>query len=148
MGLRLAPLALMSAAVLGCGNQYRPVVSAVNPVGPAAQPQKYAVVIATTGATTPGLVNIVDFSGDTTLVTAQLGDDPQYLILNSGGSIGYTLDGDGSLNTFGVSTSLITSDVTQQTVLPGAAPAAILPQTANLYVAETGLNSVAQFSHF
>ena len=55
------------ASVIGCGNTYRPVVSAINPVGPAAQPQKFAVAISTTGATAPGLVTFVDFSGDTVL---------------------------------------------------------------------------------
>jgi hypothetical protein len=39
-----------AAALLltGCGNMYRPVVSAINPVGPAGQPTKYAVAISNT----------------------------------------------------------------------------------------------------
>jgi hypothetical protein len=35
----------LSILALGCGAQYRPVVSAINPVGPAAQPTKYAIAI-------------------------------------------------------------------------------------------------------
>jgi DNA-binding beta-propeller fold protein YncE len=133
-------------ALAGCGNTYRPVVSSVNPVGPAAQPQKYAVAIASTGATTPGLVNIIDFSGDTNLVTVSLGTNPLYLQLDSGGDTAYTLNGDGTTNTFGITTSLIQSQVLQTTLPAGGSPVAILAQGANLYIAEPGLNSVAQLT--
>jgi hypothetical protein len=44
-GLTLAGVAIAGLLVAGCGNQYRPVVSAVNPVGPAGQPTKYAVAV-------------------------------------------------------------------------------------------------------
>lgn len=143
----------MAAATLvsiaGCGNTYRPVVSAINPVGPAAQPQKFAVVISTTGTTanpTPGLVTFVDFSGDTILITANIGVDPYYLILNSSGTTGYTLNSDHTLTTFGISTSLIQSQVLQTTLLPGANPASIFPQGANTYVSDPGLQAVSQFT--
>ena len=52
---RFALVAAVSASLIGCGNTYRPVVTAINPVGPASQPTKYAVAISSTGATTPGL---------------------------------------------------------------------------------------------
>ncbi|QMV19861.1 YncE family protein [Granulicella sp. 5B5] len=43
----VAALALASATLglSACGNQYRPVVSAISPVGPASQPTKYAVAV-------------------------------------------------------------------------------------------------------
>jgi hypothetical protein len=47
-GGRFAVLAAGIAAAIfttGCGVQYRPVVSAINPVGPAGQPTKYAVAV-------------------------------------------------------------------------------------------------------
>ncbi len=146
-GLALAAAALVSIA--GCGNTYRPVVSAINPVGPAAQPEKFAVVISTTGTTanpTPGLVTFVDFSGDTILITAQIGVDPYYLVLNSGGTIGYTLNSDHTLTTFGISTSLLQSQVLQTTLLPGANPVSIFPQGTNTYVSDPGLQAVSQFT--
>ena len=146
-GLALAAAALVSIA--GCGNTYRPVVSAINPVGPAAQPEKFAVVISTTGTTanpTPGLVTFVDFSGDTILITAQIGVDPYYLILNSGGTTGYTLNSDHTLTTFGISTSLLQSQVLQTTLLPGANPVSIFPQGTNTYVSDPGLQAVSQFT--
>ena len=52
------------AAVLcttGCGNQYRPVVSAISPVGPAGQPTKYAVAISNPSGT-PALATITGYS--------------------------------------------------------------------------------------
>jgi DNA-binding beta-propeller fold protein YncE len=211
--LVLAAVALISVA--GCGNTYRPVVSAINPVGPAAQPQKFAVVISSTGAAAasttatfnsgassitvssatgivsgqsvvgagiaagttvsgppsgttvnlslhttaagsstpvtfinpnPGLVTFVDFSGDTVLITAQIGVDPYYLILNSGGTTGYTLNSDHTLTTFDIDTALLSSSILQTTLLPNANPASIFPAGTNTYVADPGLNSVSQFS--
>jgi hypothetical protein len=209
-GLALAAAVLVS--VTGCGNTYRPVVSAINPVGPAAQPQKFAVVISTTGTTTanttatfssgassitvssvtgivsgqlvvgagiasgttvsgspsgttvnlsspttaaesstpvvfsnptPGLVTFVDFSGDTTLITAQIGVNPYYLILNSGGTTGFTLNSDHTLTTFDISTALLQSQILQTTLLPGANPVSIFPEGTNTYVTDTGLNAIS-----
>jgi DNA-binding beta-propeller fold protein YncE len=136
------------ASVIGCGNTYRPVVSAINPVGPAAQPQKFAVAISTTGTTanpTPGLVTFIDFSGDTVLITAQIGVNPYYLILNSGGNTGYTLNSDHTLTSFDISTQLLQSQVLQTTLLPGANPVSIFPEGVNTYVTDPGLHAISQF---
>jgi DNA-binding beta-propeller fold protein YncE len=136
----------------------------VNPVGPAAQPEKFAVAISNTtpgsaaitaptnqcgvaaSSGTPGLVNLIDFSGDDLLTTVSVGVNPCYLQLDAGGDTGYTLNGDGTTNSFGITTSLIQSQVNQTTLPSGAAPVAILPQTTNLYIAESGLNAVAQLT--
>jgi DNA-binding beta-propeller fold protein YncE len=143
----LASAALASA--IGCGNTYRPVVSAINPVGPAAQPQKFAVAISTTGTATnptPGLVTFVDFSGDSVLITAQIGVNPYYLILNSGGTTGFTLNSDHTLTTFDVDTALLQSNILQTTLLPGANPVSIFPAGASTYVSDPGLNVISQFT--
>jgi len=128
---------------------YRPVVSAINPVGPAAQPQKFAVVISTTGTTTnptPGLVNFVDVFGDTVLITDPIGVNPYYLILNSGGQTAYTLNSDHTLTSFSISTSLLPSQILQTTLLPGANPVSIFPGSTSTYVSDPGLNAVSQFT--
>jgi DNA-binding beta-propeller fold protein YncE len=147
--LRFALAGAFMASVLGCGNTYRPVVSAINPVGPAEQPQKFAVAISTTGTTTnptPGLVTFVDFSGDTVLITAQIGVNPYYLILNSGGNTGFTLNSDHTLTTFDISTALLQSQILQTTLLPGANPVSIFPAGTSTYVSDPGLNAVSQFT--
>ena len=138
--------AAVIASLLGCGNTYRPVVSAISPVGPATQPQKFAVAISTTGATTPGLVTFVDFSGDTTLVTSQIGVNPYYLILNTGGTTGFTLNSDHTLTTFAISAALLQSQILQTTLLPDANPASVFPEGANTYVSDPGLQAVSQFT--
>src|SRR6185437_3797254 len=119
---RFALAAATSASLIGCGNTYRPVVTAINPVGPAGQPTKYAVAISSTGPTTPGLVTFVDFSGDTVLITASIGVDPYYLAVSSDGTTGYTLNRDTTVNSFDISPSLLSSKVLQTTLLAGAAP--------------------------
>ena len=140
----------------GCGNQYRPVVSSINPVGPAAQPEKFAVVISSpvpfpqTAPATPGgsgLVTIVDFAGDTILDTTAIGFDPQYLMLDVGGAEAYVINGDSTLNSFGVSTQLLASAVNTSTVPVGAAPVSIYPQGGGeLYIAQPGRSDVGQYT--
>ncbi len=130
-------LAAIALSLTGCGNTYRPVVSAISPVGPAAQPQKYAVAISSPSSTARGLVTIIDFSGDTVLITANLGVDPYYLAVNSGGNTGYTLNHDGTLTSFDISNQLQTKDVLQSTLLPGANPLTIYPDSTSTYITET-----------
>lgn len=139
----LAAVALVS--VSGCGNTYRPVVSAFNPVGPSAQPQKFAIVISSTGPSSPGLATFVDYSGDTVLITANIGVDPYYLVLNSGGTTGYTLNRDTTVSSFDISTSLLSSAVLQTTLLPGARPVSLLPLGTFAYIADPGRGFVGQF---
>jgi hypothetical protein len=146
---RFGVAAALLASALGCGNNYRPVVSAINPVGPAGQPEKFAVVVSSTGtssAPTPGLVTFVDFAGDTVLITANIGVDPYYLILNSGGTTGFTLNSDHTLTSFDVDTSLLTSNINQTTLLPGANPASIFPSGTSTYVSDPGQSVVSQFT--
>ena len=129
--------AAVLASLTGCGNTYRPVVTAINPVGPASQPQRYAVAVSNPGSGLPGLVTIVDFSGDTVLITASVGVAPYYFILNAGGTTGYTLNGDGTVTSFDVSNQLQTRDVIQTTLLSGAAPNSIFPDAASTFITET-----------
>ena len=146
-----AALAVGSVAVLGlgCGNSYRPVVSAISPVGPAGQPTKYAVAVSNPGNNLPGLLTIVDFSGDTVLSTPSIQVNPTYLTLTGGGFQGYTINAQGSLDSFGVSnpTALRTSDIAQATLVAGAAPTSISAISGNggiiLYVPQPGRSSIA-----
>lgn len=143
----LAAAVAMLGLTTGCGNNYRPVVSAINPVGPAAQPQKFAIAISSTGVSSPGLITFVDFSGDTTLITlGTIGDNPAYLILSSGGTYGYLLNGDHTLTSFPIGTSVLQSQLQSATLLPGANPVSIYPQGTYTYVADPGLNVLSEFT--
>jgi len=69
-----AGAALAAAALIaGCGNNYRPVVTPVNPSGPAAQPYSYAVVVSAPSTSTAGVATIIDYSGDTVMAQAPIG---------------------------------------------------------------------------
>ncbi len=151
----VAVAALLGAA--GCGNSYRPVVSAINPVGPAGQPQKYAVAIssptppgqpcpAAGQPTSNGLATIVDFSGDTVLITAALGVNPYFFMLNAGGTTGYTLNCDHTVNSFDVSTQLIASQVLETTLLPGSNPVSVFASGTTTYLADPGLGQVDELT--
>ena len=163
-GIRRCAVALLiavSAMAIGCGSNYRPVVSAIGVVGPASQPTKYAMVISSptliasgqscplvgaTGSYAPanGLLSMVDFSGDTVLLTTELGANPFYLALNPGGTLGYTLNCDGTLNSFNISTSMIKSDVLESTLLQGSAPLNLYANGTTTYVVDPGVNAVDQ----
>jgi len=149
------PILLGSAAALsvlaaGCGNQYRPVVSAINPVGPALQPTKYAIAISAPSTTSPGLLTFVDFSGDTVLTTPQVLANPVYLALASGGGEGYAINSAGSFNTFptGNPAGLISSQIGQSTLSAGSSPVTITSismtgTNASVFVPEPSLSQVA-----
>jgi DNA-binding beta-propeller fold protein YncE len=155
--------ATLLGLVTGCGNNYRPVVSAISPVGPAAQPEKFAVAISSPSPTAPGLVTFVDFAGDSVLITANIGVNPYYLVLNNSNpaTTGYTLNSDGTLSSFSISTQLLASQVLQTTLLGSSnvLPSSILPLSAFTYVTQpntdpgvaftnppTGRNSIAEFT--
>lgn len=143
----LATLSL--GAIAGCGNTYRPVVTSINPVGPPAQPPRFAVVISSPAPNLPGIVTIVDFSGDSVLITANIGVAPYFLMLNASGTTGYTLNGDKTLTSFDISTSLQTRDVVQTTLLENTVPGGVLPNSifsdvTALFVTEPGRTAVAQ----
>jgi hypothetical protein len=140
----------MSLLAVGCGNQYRPVVSAINPVGPASQPTKYAIAISAPSTTAPGLVTFVDFAGDTVLSTPQVLSNPVYLALAPGGGTGYAINGAGSFNNFptGSPSTLISSQVGQSTLNAGSQPVSITSVTmastnASVFVPEPALAQVA-----
>jgi YVTN family beta-propeller protein len=157
---RLAEMAVLSvafasvASLTGCGVQYRPVVSAIGPVGPAGQPTKYAVAISSPSTTSPGLVTVVDFSGDTVLSTPQIQSNPSYFQLNPNGTQGFTINTDGSLDSIPLSSpsTLLTSNVTETTLPTASAPVSITAltpaggvssSTATIFIPQAATNSIA-----
>lgn len=140
----VAIAALLGAT--GCGNTYRPVVAAINPVGPAAQPQKYAVAVSSPSPTSNGLLTIADFSGDTVLITATLGVNPYFFMLNSTGTTGYTLNSDKTINSFDVSNQLLSSQVLETTLLPGSNPVSVFATGTNTYITDPGLSQIDQLA--
>jgi hypothetical protein len=143
-----------SLVIIGCGNEYRPVVAAIGPVGPAGQPTKYAVAISTPspGSSAPGLLTDVDFSGDTVLATPQVLSNPSYLALFTSATSpeGYTINSAGSLDLFALTipSTLITSTIVETTLPVNSAPVSITALqpasgTPTIFIPQAGTDTVA-----
>lgn len=129
-----ASLAVVSVAVVaGCGSSYRPVITPINPSGPPAQPNGYAVVVSSPASSSAGVATVVDYSGDTIMVQAPIGPNPFAFTLDSTGSNGYTVNSDGTLTNFQVSQSEPQVKDIHFSTLPPAA------QTVGLFSPSTGL---------
>jgi DNA-binding beta-propeller fold protein YncE len=126
---RVGTLAALSAMGLltGCGNTYRPVISSISPVGPAGQPTKFAAAVSSPSPGSPGLLTLVDFSGDTILSTPNILSNPSYFAITQTGTQGYVINSAGSFNDFGLSnpTGLLTADITQSTLPANSNPVSI-----------------------
>ena len=185
------------ATIAGCGNTYRPVVSAIAVVGPAAQPAKYAIAVSSPtqipangpitfvgswSSTTAYAINqgvsylglqyvslqnanvghnpatsaafwsllangsltMVDFSGDTILVTAPLGLNPYFLTLDSTGHTAFTLNSDRTLTSWPITTAYVPGTVLQSTLLAGANPASLYATSSVTYIADPGVSAIDQ----
>ncbi|HEX4019645.1 MAG TPA: YncE family protein [Acidobacteriaceae bacterium] len=148
----------MLVSVLGCGDTYRPIVTNVPPVQPASQPAKYALVISCgsdanasaaniyqvcNNVDSIGLGSIVNFSGDSLMVRINMGNGPRWIGLGQAGTTGYTANADGTIDSFSISSSLETNQVTVSTLLSDALPSTLLSTNVYLYVVEPGRNSIA-----
>ena len=132
-----AGAALAAAALIaGCGNNYRPVVTPVNPSGPAAQPYSYAVVVSAPSTTAAGIATVIDYSGDTVMASAPIGPGPTAFTVDETGSNGYTINSDHTLTNFPVSTSLQAKYVTYTTLPNLAMPLNLFSPSSGLWAAD------------
>ena len=146
---RAAALGLGSAAAVfslaGCGNNYRPVVSAINPVGPSSQPTVLATALSDPGGGKNGLITIVDVFGETTIANASVAPAPSYLAVDPQGD-SYVLHSNSVLvDSFTAASGLMTNAVRQSSLVAGAAPTQIDPASGAgaIFITEPGLSRVA-----
>jgi hypothetical protein len=152
----------LAVLAVGCGNQYRPVITPIQPTGPASQPSAYVTIVSQPGFGplpagdvgpcqpgvtygTPSVITLVDFSGDSIVNQADGGYGPITYSLESGGADVYAPNCDGTLTTAQATTaSLLTKDVQNSTLGLGANSYATNTLLAgiNLYVAQTGPNEL------
>lgn len=141
--------ALAAAALIaGCGSNYRPVVTPITPSGPAAQPSTNVAVVSSPSPTSPGIATIIDYAGDTVLALAPIGPGPLTFTLDQNGTSGYTLNGDGTLSNFPVSSSLQAKQVTYTTLPTTAQPVNLFSPTAGLYAADLADSVTDVFTGF
>ena len=145
IGVAIAAVAI-SAVIGGCGDNYRPVVTPVNTSGPAAQPTSYLVVVSTTGVSTPGVVTIIDYSGDSMMTEASIGPGPTAFTLDELGATGYTVDSDGTLSNFSISTSLQNKNVSFSTLSPTSQIVNLMPPSFGLWATDLNGDVVDIFS--
>ncbi|HEY0307439.1 MAG TPA: hypothetical protein VGB94_04715 [Acidobacteriaceae bacterium] len=129
-------LGALLVGAAGCGDVFRPPVASISPVGPASQPTKYALVVSDPGNGRAGLFTMVDVSGDTVLNTTAIGVAPRYFVLGYSGTEAYVLNADGSINSFGVSSSLLSNQVQTSTLFTGANATSIFPASSYVYITE------------
>src|SRR6202453_3487170 len=134
------------ALVAGCGSTYRPVVTPITPSGPAAQPSSYAIVVSAPSTTTPGIATIIDYSGDSVLALAPIGTAPVTFTIDEIGGNRYTLNRDGTLRNFPISSTLQAKQVEYSTLPPTANPVNLFSPSSGLYAADLTGNVADVFS--
>lgn len=130
--------AALAIAVLigGCGDNYRPVVTPVNTSGPPSQPTSYAIVISAPSPTTAGIVTIVDYSGDSILNETPIGPGPKVFTLDEIGATGYTINSDGTMSNFAITTNLQAKDIGESTLPTGAQLVNLMAPSSGFWVTD------------
>ena len=142
-----AGTALVAAALIaGCGNAYRPVVTPINPSGPAAQPTSYAAVVSSPAPTSPGILTFIDYSGDTVMTVVPIGPGPRSFVMDEFAFNGYTVDSDGTLANFGITTTLQAKDVHFSTLASSANLVNLTAPQSGLWAADLTGNVVDVFT--
>ncbi len=141
--LAYAALALVIAVMAaGCGAGYRPVVTPINPSGPAPQPASLAAVVSSPSPTSPGIATIINYSGDTIMATAPIGVGPITFTLDETGSTGYTVNSDGTITNFPASNNLQQKNVTFSTLPSTAVPVNLFSPSSGLWMADLDGNVI------
>jgi YVTN family beta-propeller protein len=130
----------VAVIVSGCGSTYRPVVTPINPTGPAAQPSSYAIVISSPSPTTAGIATVIDYSGDTIVAQAPVGPGPLAFSLDENGTTGYTVNSDGTLTNFPATSQLQEKNVTYSTLPASSQSVSLFSPSAGLWVADLNGN--------
>jgi YVTN family beta-propeller protein len=138
--VQIATAVLVAVGIAGCGSAYRPVVTPINPTGPAAQPSSLAIVISSPGPTVPGIATVIDYAGDTVMALAPIGPGPLSFTVDENGATGYTVNSDGTLTNFPVSTQLQEKNITYSTLPASAQSVGLFSPSAGLWVADLNGN--------
>src|SRR5262249_53729896 len=139
-----AGAALVVAAIIaGCGSNYRPVVTPINPTGPPPQPISYAVVVSSPSAGSSGVATVIDYSGDTVMVQAPIGPNPSAATIDAAGATGYTVNSDGTLTNFPISATQPQQKDIHFSTLPAAAQVVgLFSPTAGLWASDLNGNVI------
>lgn len=134
------------ALIAGCGSAYRPVVTPVPSSGPAPQPTSYVVVVSAPSPSTPGVATVIDYSGDSVLAFAPIGPGPTAFTMDEIASNGYTINSDGTLTNFPISSSLQEKQILYTTLPPNAQPINLFSPSNGLWAADLQGNDADVFN--
>lgn len=156
---------LVLAGLTGCGSQYRPVINPIPKTGPPSQPFAQVAVFSQPGQqaasaanpspcpgtlppyVNPGVVTVLDSSGDSIAAQATLGNGPMTFAMDPNGSYAFSENCDGTLSSMIISGRLMTKDVSTSALLPGSNPInALILSSASQYIVEQGHNAIAAMS--
>ena len=146
---------LILVGLTGCGSQYRPVINPITKTGPPSQPSSYVAVFSQPGqnaaaatvsspcpATSyvnPGVVTVVDSSGDSIAAQATLGNGPMTFAMDPTGSYAYSENCDGTVSSMIINGQLMSKNVSTSTLLPGSSPInALISGSGQQYIVEQG----------
>ncbi|MGA2249563.1 YncE family protein [Terracidiphilus sp.] len=144
--IAFAGAAFVAAFLAGCGAGYRPVVTPTNPAGPQAQPAALVTVVSSPSPTSAGVVNVVDYAGDTVLAQATVGPGPIAFTLDQTGLNGFTFNSDGTISDFPANSSLQEKQVVVTTLPAGAEPFGFMAPAAQLWATDLASNDVDVFT--
>ncbi|MGH9586592.1 MAG: YncE family protein, partial [Acidobacteriaceae bacterium] len=148
---------LILVGLTGCGSQYRPVINPITKTGPPSQPLAYLAVFSQPGQQSasadvaspcpasgsayinPGVVTVIDSSGDSIQAQATLGIGPMTFAMDPTGSYAYSENCDGTLSSMVISGRLQSKNVATSTLLPGSSPInALILSSGQQYFVEQG----------
>jgi DNA-binding beta-propeller fold protein YncE len=135
-----------AALIAGCGSAYRPVVTPITSSGPQPQPSSYAVVVSAPSVTAPGIATIIDYSGDSVLAQAPIGPGPITFSIDEPGANGYTVNSDGTLSNFPITSNLQAKNVLYSTLPSTAQPVNLFTPSVGLFAADLYGNVTDVFS--
>jgi DNA-binding beta-propeller fold protein YncE len=104
-------------------------------------------VVSAPSPTTPGIATIIDYSGDSVLAYAPIGPGPSAFTIDQVGANGYTINSDGTLSNFPISTQLQEKNVSYSTLANGAEPVNLFSPSAELWAADLNGNLVDLFQN-
>ena len=159
---------LVLAGLTGCGSQYRPVINPIPKTGPAPQPPANVAVFSQPGLVpastlptnappcptnssgvvtaypSPGVVTVLNATGDAVSAQATLGNGPLTFALDPTGVDAFSENCDGTISSMAITATLQTKNVTTSTLLPGSAPInALALSSFSEYIVEQGRNAIA-----
>jgi DNA-binding beta-propeller fold protein YncE len=105
-------------------------------------------VVSAPSPSTPGIATIIDYAGDSVEAIAPIGNGPLTFTIDQFGANGYTINSDGTLSNFPISSSLQAKQVEYTTLPSTADPVNLFTPSTGLFAADLNGSLVDVFNGF